>query len=90
MREKGLELMVSPDLVAMIPVDRKMAKKKRWKMPFRPLEERLLEKARGRVLAADDGLVSKERPAELTAAQWKRFQKQIDIQPGWIDYTVEF
>jgi hypothetical protein len=88
--DKGLELMTSPDLVAMIPVDQEMAKKKKWKMPFRPLKERLLEKARGKVFAADEGLLSKKRPVELSTAEWKRFQKHTDIQPGWIDYTVEF
>jgi len=52
-REEGLELMQSPDLVALIPVNHEMAVKKKWNMPFPPLIQRLQEKCRGRVLRMD-------------------------------------
>src|SRR5262249_37688999 len=44
LRAEGLEKMKSPDLTAMIPVDRTTAKQQRWAMPFEPLFERLKEK----------------------------------------------
>jgi hypothetical protein len=53
MRERGLEKMRSPSLVAMIPVHRDTAQDQNWEFPFKPLLERLKEKARGRVLLAD-------------------------------------
>ena len=55
LREKGLELMVRRDLVALLPVDQDVAhNKKKWKqMPFVPLCNRLQEKTQGRILRAD-------------------------------------
>ena len=53
LREKGLELMTSPELAAMIPVDQKMAEQKKWNMPFPPLYRALQEKTAGRILRAD-------------------------------------
>ena len=37
LREKGLELMASGELTAMIPVNRVTAEKMDWLMPFPPL-----------------------------------------------------
>lgn len=63
LREKGLEMMTSPDLHAMIPVEVEMAKKKKWfEMPLEILVTRLREKTvskdglnpNGRVAIADD------------------------------------
>ena len=54
LRDKGLELMTSPHLAAMIPVDERVAReKKKWEMPFGPLLRRLEEKTKGRVIRAD-------------------------------------
>ena len=54
LRDKGLELMTSRDLVAMIPVVEEFAvNKKRWKMPFASLLARLEEKTCGRVIRGD-------------------------------------
>jgi hypothetical protein len=57
---KGLELMRRNDeLVAFIPVDRRVAlsrnPKGSWKMPARPLYRRLLEACQGRVVRSDLG-----------------------------------
>jgi hypothetical protein len=41
------------DLVALIPVDGAVAKKKDWTMPAPNLYERLIEKTHGRVLRSD-------------------------------------
>lgn len=87
LREKGLELMTSKELAAMIPVNREMAKKKKWNMPFPPLFKRLNEKALGRVLDAEKGLVG-TRPKALGAKQWKAFTNRVDVQDGWIDYRI--
>ncbi|MET0753068.1 MAG: hypothetical protein ABWZ66_06830 [Pyrinomonadaceae bacterium] len=61
LREHGLEMMNSPELVAMIPVDRKKAASKTtktnpkgWEMPQEHLFKRLQEKAKGRVIIADE------------------------------------
>jgi metallo-beta-lactamase superfamily protein len=88
LREKGLELMASGDLAAMIPVNRETAKKMDWLMPFPALLKRLDEKTKGRVLDAELG-VADDRPAGSSAAAWKQFTAKTDVQPLWIDYTLE-
>ena len=61
LKKNGLEMMTSPDLIAMIPVNRKQAEakvsntnKKGWQMPEKNLFARLLERTRGRVILADE------------------------------------
>lgn len=94
LRDQGLEKMESGDLVALIPVDEEMAKKKRWKMPFAALYKRLQEKTNGRVLRVDDTdrIEDRKAPADLkvSPAQWRAFQRsvtdtdlyyEIEIQP---------
>jgi Metallo-beta-lactamase superfamily len=58
LREKGLEMMTSADLVAMVPVDVYVAhKKKHWmRMPFNPLMTRLADVTHGRLVQADQTL----------------------------------
>jgi beta-lactamase superfamily II metal-dependent hydrolase len=58
LKEQGLERMTSSDLSALIPVDRKMAAKKKWRMPYKPLWDRLTELTGGRVVLVDKGLPS--------------------------------
>jgi hypothetical protein len=83
LRAEGLELMTSPELVAMIPVDRKMAEKKHWDMPFEALLTRLHEKTRGRVLRIDKGLGDK--PDDVSASLWKAFVDRTDVSDLAID-----
>ena len=93
LRDKGLELMGDPDLVAMIPVDEKMAHKpkggspKGWDMPFPPLLKRLKEKTNGRVLRVDQGLP--KRPSRVPAGEWKRFTDCCEENELYVDFTVE-
>ncbi len=61
LKKHGLEMMTSPDLVAMISVNRKQAEAKvskanpkGWQMPEKNLFARLLERTRGRVVLADE------------------------------------
>jgi len=58
LKEKGLERMTSSELAALIPVNRKMAVKKKWRMPYKPLWDRLAELTSGRVVLSDQGLPS--------------------------------
>ncbi|HUE86528.1 MAG TPA: MBL fold metallo-hydrolase [Vicinamibacterales bacterium] len=87
LREKGLELMTSPELAAMVPVDRQTAKKMQWNMPFPSLFRRLSEKTRGRILEPEAGLPP-EKPAQLSDHEWSQFLSNTDPQDGWIDYWV--
>jgi len=72
-RAEGLELMESPDLVAMIPVNHAMAVKKKWNMPFPALLQRLEEKCRGRVIRLDS-------PMEESVAAATKALRSEDVQ----------
>jgi beta-lactamase superfamily II metal-dependent hydrolase len=91
LREKGLELMTSPQLASMISVDRETAHRQVpvWKMPFPALLSSLKEKTRGRIMEADLGLIE-DTGASLTEAERKQFRSSADVQPGWIDYLIDF
>ncbi|MDZ4799846.1 MAG: hypothetical protein SGI92_16940 [Bryobacteraceae bacterium] len=55
LREQGLELMESEDLIAMLPVDHEMAVKKRWgRMPLPTLVNALVKQTKGRCLRIDE------------------------------------
>ena len=61
LRKNGLEMMTSPELSAMVPVNREQAKKKisktnpkGWEMPEKNLFARLKERTRGRLILADE------------------------------------
>jgi hypothetical protein len=73
-RAEGLELMTrTSELVAFIPVDRKIAlgrnPKGSWKMPARPLYRRLLEKCEGRVARSDLGWARDSKDAADKATE---------------------
>jgi hypothetical protein len=60
LKQKGLELMTSDELVAMIPVDQDFANnKKHWQMPYPGLLTELTKRTKGRVIRADHGLPKK-------------------------------
>jgi hypothetical protein len=92
LREQGLELMVDPDLVALIPVDEKMAHKpkggspKGWDMPFPPLLKRLEEKTNGRVLRVDAGLPA--RPKKVSEGEWQPFQDRWTEKDLYLEVTI--
>ena len=97
LREKGLELMESSQLVAMIPVDEKYAKAKKprsWAIPADELLKRLKAKTRGRVIRSDF-IPSGEMPVmpdESSKAEWKEFLKNLSWDKGpdrlWIQYKI--
>ncbi len=86
LKAKGLELMVSDELVAMIPVDHAMAVKKRWgRMPLPDLVDRIKEKTRGRVLSIDDKVktskdLDKLRPKNSDAKEWSNFASRVEVE----------
>lgn len=88
LRAKGLELMTSDQLVAMITIGRKKADAQGWAMPYEPMFKELKKKTRGRILIADDGLPAAADLAGLSAAARKRFQDAVKVAPLWIDYTI--
>lgn len=84
LKAKGLELMTSEDLVAMIPVDHEMAVKKHWgKMPLPDLVDRIKEKTQGRVLRVDDAAV---KPADL-GPEWKTFGGEVAVTPLYYELS---
>jgi hypothetical protein len=88
---KGLELMTHEELMAAIPVDRKVALNKhpRWLMPADALYKRLIEKTQGRVLRSDTGWPD-PRPASISEARWERMKKDrsIVVDPLFIDFKI--
>jgi beta-lactamase superfamily II metal-dependent hydrolase len=83
LREYGLEQMTNEELVAFIPVNRKMAEKRRWHMPYEKLYKRLKEQTLDRVVLADQGLPQNARDAALEA-----FIEQCEQDKLYIDYRI--
>jgi hypothetical protein len=97
LRDRGLELMTSADLIAMIPVDEIFATtKKHWAMPFPGLHQRLQAKTKGRILRADRSakdIRDLKQPPNATAAEWQEFLGRLGQDPKdklWIEYRVPF
>ena len=88
LRDRGLELMGRPDLVALVPVDEAQAEQKSWAMPFGPLLDRLHAKCSGRVVRADVGLP--DRPPDVPATSWEAFlaRTEEDIAGLWVQVDV--
>jgi hypothetical protein len=88
--EKGLELMTSPNLVAMIPVVKAVAReqtKTGWEMPFDKLFARLKAKTRERIVLGDG-----DRNAETTAFEGSLFQLTYDdanADPLWVEARLD-
>ncbi|MCP3385999.1 MBL fold metallo-hydrolase [Bradyrhizobium sp. CCGUVB4N] len=85
LREKGLELMTSPELVAFIPVNREVARQKGWEeMPFLGLVQALNERTQGRVLQADRNYV-----LNATAAS-RAFAAELKQTPLFLNTRYRF
>jgi hypothetical protein len=93
-KEHGLELMEREDvLVAMIPVDRKVAMKKTppWRMPAEALYVRLVEKTNGRVLRADTiWPEDKFKPASMSKVDWEgtKGDRRFKVEDLFIDFNL--
>jgi hypothetical protein len=94
LRERGLELMERPDLVAMIPVDETMAHRPKggnpqgWDLPFPPLLVRLRQKTQGRILRADAGFPRVEDLARLSRAEREGFRERGAETDLYVEITV--
>ena len=87
-RKQGLEFLTSHELVAMLTVDRKIARKLNWNMPFPDLLQRLQEMTGGRILDSELGIPASP-PIGANRLEWARFQDRINVQPNWIDYHID-
>ncbi len=87
LREKGLELMTSDSLTAMIPVNRASAKKMKWDMPFPSLFGRLEERCRGRILDLERGIFA--GAAGSTPPDWGRFPGRAEEAEDWLDLHID-
>jgi hypothetical protein len=90
LRDNGLEKMANRDLFAIVPVNKAMAVKKRWKMPFPPLYRRLIEKSCGRVILADasEDLPKSEQLTDLTAGEQQKFRKTVHATGLFIELSI--
>jgi hypothetical protein len=86
LREKGLEMMTSDTLAAMIPVNRDSAKKMKWDMPFPSLFTRLDDRCRGRILDLDKGIRTAD--GNGAATEWGRFPGRAEENADWLDLHV--
>jgi beta-lactamase superfamily II metal-dependent hydrolase len=87
LREKGLEMMTSDALTAMIPVNRASARKMKWDMPFPTLFGRLEERCRGRILDLEKGVVSGAPGA--APPDWGRFPGRAEAAEDWLDLHID-
>lgn len=89
-REKGLELMTSPHLAAMIPVTKAVAGeqgKDGWAMPYAKLFNRLTEKTRGRIILGD-GDPTHERKAFGGSLFSLGYDETAD-DPLWVEARLD-
>ncbi len=88
-KEKGLELMKHPELVAMIP-----EKEDSYSgILYQPLMDRLNELCKGRVLVSADknfppDRLRAERPPELSSGEWKTFKDNLVVDRVYVEYTI--
>ena len=88
-KDKGLELMTHPELVAMMP-----EKEDSYSgIPYPPLMERLNQLCKGRVLVSADKnfrpeKLEEERPTELSSGEWELFKHDLEVERVYVEYTV--
>jgi len=87
---------MSPDLVAMIPVNQAWAKAVQgWEHPAKSVLDALEEKTEGRIIRMDEipsGDEPPQKPSEVTETEWKAFTDRLSWDDSsdklWIQYTV--
>jgi hypothetical protein len=89
LREKGLELMTSPNLSAFIPVNAEDAQKVGWgQMPFKDILARLDSLTQGRTVRADDDWV-KNGPIPTMFSAPTGCIKAVRQRPGlWVEFHL--
>lgn len=90
LRQRGLQLMTSEELIAMIPLDRATAEKKRWPMPWPKLRTNLLTATQGRTLQVDDTDFPAKRPCPpgTKASAWRKFQESVTGDQNFFEITI--
>ncbi|MDZ4406264.1 hypothetical protein [Prosthecobacter sp.] len=89
-RRYGLEMMTSPDLVAMVSIDEAAARRKMWKLPHPGVMAALQHKTHGRILRSDQGIMIPPGGAKASSdARWQEFEKAVTVSALYIDYFVE-
>lgn len=89
LKELGLELMKSPNLVAFIP-----EKEEQYSgIPFKPLVDRIKEKTKGRTFFSadtneDPEKVLQTKPSELSTSEWQAFKNNCVVKPLYIEYNI--
>jgi hypothetical protein len=88
-KDKGLEMMTHPDLVAMIPEREESYNG----ILYKPLIDHLRKRCKGRVIISADVAYPPEelvrkRPPELSAAEWKSFKADLTVEPLYVEYTI--
>lgn len=82
LKAKGLETMISPDLVALIPVDEALAKSVGWgRMPLPGLMAALGERTQGRVVRTDADYVASSPASQI-------FEAALTRTPLYYEYRV--
>lgn len=90
LKELGLELMISEDLIALVP-----EKEKQYNgIPYNPLVKKLREKTKGRMIFSADSnykaeKVIQQKPAGLSEQEWNDFKKKLKIDKLFIEYTLK-
>lgn len=88
LREQGLERMTHDGLVAIVPVDDRMAERQGWDMPLSLLLDRLNEKCRGRVLRIDSGEPDGRSLRRLDAAEQQAFKQRVRVTDLYVELTL--
>ena len=94
-RAKGLELMTSPDLVAMIPVVKSIAAEQKtssnpkgWAMPYADLNKRLKERTRERIIQGDGDRVTELANFDGKKSRFKLSYADTTKDPLWAELTL--
>ena len=85
--------MISPELIALVPVNKQQAQKNRWmEMPFNNLISRLQEKTRGRVIMSDSAVFAPgdDQLQQMSEKERNTFRRALtaDHQGLYYDLTV--
>ncbi|MBN2586082.1 MAG: hypothetical protein JXR55_02210 [Candidatus Fermentibacteraceae bacterium] len=95
LNQKGLEMMLCPDLVAMLPVDEHWANaEKHWEHPAAKLLERLMKKTCKRIIRTDriPNKIKPRRPEGIDKKDWDVLSKNIEWDRSgnklWVQYNV--
>ena len=90
LKDQGLEMMGHDELVALVPEKQDSYNG----IPYAPLLERLLAKAKGRVIFSADinhpaEKILEDRPNSLSITEWEKFKNNLEVKKMFVEYTVK-